>query len=1261
MIQINGTEIAHWADTIQARSMLPELIRRLISSTVDMERISRLDFPSGDAVQKPGYDGMLEVTVGNAWVPTGSSVWEMGTDKQPTSKANKDYLKRGADPLRVDQSKSVYVFVTPRRWSGKQVWITQKNSEGHWKEVCAFDADDLAQWLEQAPSVTIWLAEQIGKPMDGLRFIEEALHEYCSLTEPELTHEVILAGRDAQVKSLESWFSESQVICVVQSDSPAEALAFICAGIESLPEELKNYWKNRTVIIDKDSVERIPSAQSEQLFILNSQNKSQLLAQIKKQGHRALIPCGKDTNDQKGKQIAVPRVDRYALEKALVSSGLAEHKADQLARQSGSSLTVLQRLLHNPAMSAPAWAHLDVVEDLLPALLVGGWDECKTGDVEAIEKLARKNYSEVSGKLAKWVHDSDAPLRKVGSVWKLTSPLDAWLWLGRYLTASHLSNFREVLHEALTFNDPKFELDAENRYMANVYGKVFPHSDWMRKGLCESLVILATYGENSQVPVSGSPQGWVDMAIRRLIENAKEIRWLSISDLLPMIAEASPDEFLTAIEDDLPAKSPKIMALFKEEKGMFGSNCHHAGLLWALELLAWSPLYIGRVAGILAALTRMDLGGQWANRPKASLHEIFLSWRHQTSIEIDAKVEILERLLSTEPDVTWNLLVSLLPRSHEVSSPTETPHWRDWACEVESEVNADEHFTYVLKVLELAMKTAGIDGSRLADLTNQLGSIPGDKERALFTAMEQCAGQPAWSAGKEILRKKLRGYLYWHRSFADENWTLNNPGLIDRVAGIYDLLTPEDAMEKHSWLFQGWPELPSGERKGHDAYRQRIDEERRDAIEEIHQAIGLTGLLRLAEKSDHPDVIGFHMAEVLHERGADQFIKETCLGVENTNFVSLGIAYFVKILFEEGSDWAEQLLADAKSKEWGAEKAGDLFSAFPATLDLWMKLQPFGKDTEQRYWKRLNIYGLNTSKEMLEFAVNKLVEHERPKSAVEMIRFDKDEVMLPFDVVARILDAVLMANQEEQISLSGYEIEPLFLMMDSATGQDREKIIQLEIQYSAILEDTNRGLKFLSQLIEDEPGWFVEMIRWQFKPKNEIAEEWSDEMSPEERSNRASVAYRVLHAWRGIPGLKDDVLDKKFLAQWIASVRESCLEIDRIEVADLEIGHVLARSPEGDDSIKPMIEVREIIEDLRNRDIERGFYFGVVNSRGVTRRAMNEGGRQEREIEQKYRSQSKALAPKWPRTSRIISLIADSYASGAKREDNDALLNGLRD
>jgi len=1261
MKQIDGTDIARWAETLDARSSLPELVRRLITATVKLDQISRIDFPSGEGIQKFGYDGILDVVSGNAWVPIGCSVWEMGADKNISTKANDDYSKRTDNSLGIDKANTAYVFVTPRRWSGKQTWINLKNAEGHWKEVRAYDADDLAQWLEQAPSVAIWFSQKLGISVDGLRFVEEALNEYCKLTEPELAHNVILAGREEQVKSLEDWFDGSDQTCVVQADSPSEALAFICACIESLPDETKNYWKTRTVIIDKDSVERIPFAQCEQLYVLNSQNIGQLLAQIKSTDHRALIPTGREANNQSGLQIIVPRVDRYELEKALVISGLPENKADQLARQSGASLTVLQRLLHNPAMGAPAWSHQDVVNDLLPALLAGAWDESKSGDIIAIEKLTGKTYSEISERLIRWVHNSDAPLRKVGTVWKLTSPLDTWLWLGRYLTASHLSNFFELIQEVLSIDDPKFELDAENRYMANIYGKIFPHSDWMRKGLCENLVILATHGESSHVPVSGTPQGWVDVTVRRLIENAEEIRWLSLSDLLPRIAESSPEEFLSAIEGDLTSDCPKVMVLFKEEKGMFGSNCHHAGLLWALELLAWSPLHLGRVASILAALARMDPGGSWANRPKSSLHEIFLSWRHHTTVEVDTKIYILKALLIKEPDVAWKLLVSLLPSGHEISKPTHIPRWKDWACEVRPEVASEEYVEYLLRILDVVIESAGMDGSKLADLTGQLSSIPADKEKELLQKMEQCAKLSAWSEEKAVIRKKLRDYLYWHRSFADDNWKLNHEGLIERVAEIYELLTPEDILVKNEWLFHGWPELPSGEKKLHEEYRQRIDDEQRNAIKEIHQSYGLDGLVVLAGKSDRPDVIGFHIAEVLHENTTDQFIEESCLGSESLNAVSLGIAYFVKVLAIEDYDWGEQLLTVAENGNWDPAKVGDLFSSFPASLALWMRLQGFGKDAEKRYWHRLNIWGLNTSKEMLDFAVSKLVEFGRPKSAIEMIRFDKDEDALPFSVVASVLDTALLANIKEHIAFSGHDVEPLFLMMDSAADQDREKLTQLEIQYSAVLEKTKRGLKVLSQLIEDEPGWFAEMIQWQYKPKTENAEKWSADMTPDEVANRAKIAYRILQAWRGIPGLKQNELDKDYLAAWIESVRAKCLKIDRLNVADSEIGRILARSPVDADGIQPMIGIREILEQLRNRDIERGYYYGIINSRGVTRRGMNEGGRQERRLEEQYRNQALALAAKWPSSSRIHSSLADYYASGAKGEDNDALLNGLRD
>ena len=74
MISFDASEIDHWSDKPDAHHQLPELIRRLVMATVSMP--SLLDIQSGSSVRLPGWDGLLVVESGNAWVPGSASAWE---------------------------------------------------------------------------------------------------------------------------------------------------------------------------------------------------------------------------------------------------------------------------------------------------------------------------------------------------------------------------------------------------------------------------------------------------------------------------------------------------------------------------------------------------------------------------------------------------------------------------------------------------------------------------------------------------------------------------------------------------------------------------------------------------------------------------------------------------------------------------------------------------------------------------------------------------------------------------------------------------------------------------------------------------------------------------------------------------------------------------------------------------------------------------------------------------------------------------------
>src|SRR3954471_9105799 len=93
----DGTDLVRWADQRSAQSDLPRLVRRLIRHEND--QVQRVEMRGGEGVGLPGYDGTVEATRGTSFVPEGVSVWEMGTNKYPASKAKSDYEARTADSL----------------------------------------------------------------------------------------------------------------------------------------------------------------------------------------------------------------------------------------------------------------------------------------------------------------------------------------------------------------------------------------------------------------------------------------------------------------------------------------------------------------------------------------------------------------------------------------------------------------------------------------------------------------------------------------------------------------------------------------------------------------------------------------------------------------------------------------------------------------------------------------------------------------------------------------------------------------------------------------------------------------------------------------------------------------------------------------------------------------------------------------------------------------------------------------------------------
>src|SRR5262249_1236891 len=141
----------------------------------------------------------------------------------------------------------------------------------------------------------------------------------------------------------------------------------------------------------------------------------------------------------------------------------------------------------------------------------------------------------------------------------------------------------------------------------------------------------------------------------------------------------------------------------------------------------------------------------------------------------------------------------------------------------------------------------------------------------------------------------------------------------------------------------------------------------------------------------------------------------------------------------------------------------------------------------------------------------------------------------------------------------------------------------------------------------------------------------------------AERGYKLLDAIERIPG-HDDLgeLKAERLEKWIESVRQSCAEVRRADVGDNCIGQLLSHAQVGVDGVWPCKPVRDVMEEFQSEAIMRGASMGKYNSRGVHTRG--EGGDQERELAEMYRSWGRALHISHPFVaSKLLMDLAKTY------------------
>ena len=1251
MIPFEPSEISSWANRPDANHQLPELIRRLILATVP--ELSRLDMPSGSAVWLPGWDGLLTAEAGNAWVPKGSSAWELSCRSDVGAKANDDYRKRTDPPQGDPDATTTFVFVTARQWCGKKRWAEARRADGKWADARAYDASNLAAWLGEAPAVAEWFGGVIGKlPSDGYNTLDEWWENWATVAEPNISPAFVVAGRQESADRLSRWIQQTPSAYYVQAQTREEAIAFVAASAFNSDDAWGSSLLARALVVKSEDAWNSLVRHTSPLVLMRAFDGNASSQVATNRGHHVLTPLHAN-EEPRGNGDQLPMLGRDETVSALTEMGLSETEARALVRKTARSLPIMRRFLIEEAGGpTPAWASVDPQSPLPSLVLVGQWDESNEHDKETIAEITGCSYVEVARTAAALAQIEDSPLTKVGDRWRFLSHEEAWHLLAPRLTADDVARFTEEAVRILGIESTEYELPIEQRHLAGIQGKGVPHSHILREGIVRTLALMGNQGERAYNvgDVSYHPA----MVLRRVLTDDKgwEI-WATLSGDLATLAEADPDTLLEAIERRLSSAPSSFEDLFHQEGDPLFGGAQHTGLLWALERLAWSSEYFPRVAMVLARLAQTDPGGRVSNRPAENLQTMFLPWFRVSEASDIQRLDTLSALLTRVPQEGWKTLVSAFPAGHGFVVGREPPLWRPWGQDGTPRPNWGQIRASVKEMERLLLEHVGDDADRWEDVVELISNLSPDTRRQATMVMAQRIVAIKQHPNSANLWSQLRTQLNRHRSYPDANWAIPEAEL-KPLAVIYEGLTPDDPAVAYSWLFSGWPELPDGsDRRDVESHYASLDAARQTATAAAYVSWGPDAVLSIAESAGQPGEVGRAFFIAVGAVPALELALEHA-GSEPANYQLMARGIFWTLFNQCGWPALDDLLEQAKVADAPPQALANMFLAAPADRETWLRLSEQKSEVQRCYWESMNPWAVSGEDEAdVVFVALKLLEIHRSATVAEWTSHQP----VHHEIVIRTLeqlpaDLMNASAPEARSNWSMYDITSLFEKLDESAEVDDDTIAYLELPFiSALSHDSQRELA-LHRGISRNPALFADLVAHMYRRDDGQTDDAVSEQSAQVAGN---ILMPIMMGQGIVPGkMEDGAVDHDALAAWVNEARRLCTERGRGGMGDGMIGQLLSRAPVGDDGIWPCEPVRELLEQINSQNMGNGFAVGTRNRRGVTSRGVFDGGTQERTLSGEYRRQANEIGARWPTTAGLLRRIAEWYEHDAQWHDRDA-------
>lgn len=1062
---------------------------------------------------------------------------------------------------------------------------------------------------------------------------------------PELLQDLFLLKRDAAVAKVAAVFEGQLKELCLRTLFPKQVPGFISACLAQRGELEQGAGPRCFFVGDRVTWEELcrPDQTPNQILIAEPKLdfesvRNELLPMAREREH-AVIYSQANPRPGRSDVVALTEPKEYEVREVLKKHDFADIHAERLARQSNGNIYLLMSLLAGTS-ARPTWASDKAGFQLRCLALLGGWNDASALDRATVGEIVGEPYEGWVQQIYPLTKQEEPPVLLDGKKFKPVARYETWQQLAPFLTDADLNRFGSAVAKVLKETAPELDMPREERHLAGVREMPAMHSTSLKEGLAETLALLGAKGR--ELPVSANlADGLVRETVAGLLTDADWKRWASLSSVAPKLAEAAPSEFLSALEKALVKldQSPLKEVFAARGDALFGRN-YHAGLLWALEVLAWSSDHLNRVATVLARLAHFPLPENMGNNPLATLRGIFITWLPQTLASVEARKAAVECVIMEDAEIGWKLLLGILPESHQVGHYNQKPHWRNnwFPAEWTEGVTRAEMYRQVKNYAELAVQLAMDDIKKLLEIIERWEHLPKEVFQNVLKYLESDAAKARPAEERFALWEKLTNELDRHRKYAKSDWAMPEEEL-QRLDQAAKAIKPLDTAVVHQRLFNDYDHhfFTSDD---YDAEAKKVAQMRTDAVGEILKANGPAYFLEMAKAVKLPLELGGALGR-LGRVELDELVLPGLLETGKPLF-ELMAGYVWARYYQATIDWVKSI--DVTS--WTPMQVGIFFARLPFTSEVWNLAEARLGNDRGEYWRRIgpNPY---QAQGHLRNAAQKSLDNGRPELAVACLNAMhhlKEEIPVPLAIAAVIQ---LVTNSTAIRRFDRHELLEVIKAIQESPDAKEEDVYEIELQCLPLLDRFSGGRPlFLERRLANDPGFFHEVITVCFR--SEVDAEKGIEPD-QDKKDRAKHVFGLIYNWHTPPGTtRVHKLDQTVFAEWFAKVQRLCEASGHWAIAQQMIGKALMYGPAGLVEMLNLPVVAKTLDAPEHDHVRRGLRMEIFNSRGVhgfTR------GKEELQFAQRYREHAtKYDLAKYPRIAEMLRSLAEGYEREAERD-----------